>query len=408
VKMGKAKNALLLLLLASLTTVSVIPLTTASSSPPPSLPPAPTTASHTPPSASPLTKVITDRSIPTLKPPLNFDNFSTEEITFDKTGDEWVLKDGEGDIIGVEISGLTESIALLKKRIAVNLTKTLIVEYKIRFYFRESLSHATVNIFLDPPANESWWNDPISVGPYGEINGDVLNFLHNFGRNTCWGGKVGVDDNVEGGGIPCRSAPYPKDGEWVTVKVMMNESGFHVLSEGDKGYSREEFYSYDLRGVKYIGVGFGDQTRTKVEVDYIKIYYGPLSIWTDKSEYNLGDVVKLGLEINNTYGLPVMTQFSLKLEQPGGDIDTIYESKPFLMPAGFHFKKVIPFPIPVSWFIEEGDYTFVATLIEPTTNVTLGVDAAKFHISDEMRAAKEFQSLNVALNEALGEAAARQ
>jgi len=388
--MGKAKSALLLLLLASLTTVSVIPLTTASSTPPPS-------------PASPLTKVITDRSIPTLKPPLNFDNFSTEEITFDKSGDEWVLKDGEGDIIGVEISGLMESIALLKKRIAVDLTKTLTVEYKIRFYFRGSYSHATVNIFLDPPANESWWNDPIGGHP-GKINGDVLNFLHNFGREPCYSGKVGVADDVEGAGIPCRSAPYPKDGEWVTVKVIMNESGFHVISGGDKGYSREEFYPYDLRGVKYIGVGFGDQTRTKVEVDYIKIYYGPLSIWTDKSEYNLGDVVKLGLEINNTYGLPVMTQFSLKLEQPGGDIDTIYESKPFLMPAGFHFKKVIPFPIPVSWFIEEGNYTFVATLIEPTTNVTLGEDAAKFHISDEMRAAKEFQSLN----EALGEAAARQ
>ena len=391
-KMGKAKNALLLLLLASLTTVSVIPLTT---------------ASHTPPSASPLTKVITDRSIPTLKPPLNFDNFSTEEITFDKSGDEWVLKDGEGDIIGVEISGWNESIALLKKRIAVDLTKSLTVEYKIRFYFRWSNSHATVNIFLDPPANESWWNDPIGVHP-GVINGDVLNFLHKFGRHTCCGGTVGIDDDVQGDDIPCRSAPYPKDGEWVTVKVMMNESGFHVISKGDMGYSREEFYSYDLRGVKYIGVGFGDQYRTKVEVDYIKIYYGPLSIWTDKSEYNLGDVVKLGLEIKNTYGLPVMTQFSLKLEQPGGDIDTIYESKPFLMPAGFHFRKVIPFPIPVSWFIEEGNYTFVATLIEPTTNVTLGEDIAKFHISDEMRAAKEFQSLNEALNEALGEAAARQ
>ncbi|MCU4140734.1 MAG: hypothetical protein MW690_000535 [Methanophagales archaeon] len=401
--MGKAKNALLLLLLASLTTVSVIPLTTASSTPPPSLPPAPTTASHTPSPASPLTKVITDRSIPTLKPPLNFDNFSTEEITFDKSGDEWVLKDGEGDIIGVEISGWYESIALLKRRIAVNLTKSLIVEYKIRFYFRESESHATVNIFLDPPANESWWNDPIG-GYTGKINDDVLNFLHSFGRDSCYGGKVGVADNVEGSGIPCKSAPYPRDGEWVTVKVMMNEGGFHVISKGDKGYSREEFYSYDLRGVRYIGVGFGDQRRTRVEVDYIKIYYGPLSIWTDKSEYELGDVVKLGLEINNTFGLPIMTQFSLKLEQPGGDIDTIYESSPFLMPAGFHFKKNVPFPIPVSWFIEGGNYTFVATLMAPTTNETLGEDAAKFHISDEMRAAKEFQSLD----EALGEAAARQ
>ena len=401
--MGKAKNALLLLLLASLTTVSVIPLTTASSTPPPSLPPAPT-VSHTPPPVSPLTaKVITDRSIPALKPPLNFDNFSTEEITFDKSGDEWVLKDGEGDIIGVEISGIYESIALLKKRIAVNLTKSLIIEYKIRFYFRESESHATVNIFLDPPANESWWNDPIGGYP-GKINDEVLNFLHSFGRDSCYGGKVGVADNVEGSDIPCKSAPYPRDGEWVTVKVMMNEGGFHVISKGDKGYSREEFYSYDLRGVRYIGVGFGDQRRTRVEVDYIKIYYGPLSIWTDKSEYELGDVVKLGLEINNTFGLPVMTQFSLKLEQPGGDIDTIYESSPFLMPAGFHFKKKVPFPIPVSWFIEGGNYTFVATLMAPTTNETLGEDAAKFHISDEMRAAKEFQSLD----EALGEAAARQ
>ena len=61
--------------------------------------------------------------MPELAPPQNFDVFSPDEITFDKSGDEWVLTDGEGEIIGVEISGARESIALLKKRIAVDTSK---------------------------------------------------------------------------------------------------------------------------------------------------------------------------------------------------------------------------------------------------------------------------------------------
>ena len=62
-------------------------------------------------------------AVPELAPPQNFDVFSPDEITFDKSGDEWVLTDGEGEIIGIEISNSLESIALLKKRIAVDTSK---------------------------------------------------------------------------------------------------------------------------------------------------------------------------------------------------------------------------------------------------------------------------------------------
>ena len=83
----------------------------------------------------------TAAAVPELAPPQNFDVFSPDEITFDKSGDEWVLTDGEGEIIGIEISNSLESIALLKKRIAVDTSKPLTVEYKVRFNFRESNSH---------------------------------------------------------------------------------------------------------------------------------------------------------------------------------------------------------------------------------------------------------------------------
>ena len=187
-----------------------------------------------------LTAIVSvNATVPTLSPPLDFDKFMPEEITFDKSGDSWVLTDGEGDIIGIEISGYMESIALLKKRFAVDTSKPLTIEYKIRFDFRDSSSDATVNIFLDPPSEEDWWNDPIGVGHNGEINGDVLNFLHSFGPGDSpygnWGGKVGICDDVEGGDLPYRSAPYPTDGEWVTVRVLVSETGFEVVCVGEEG-----------------------------------------------------------------------------------------------------------------------------------------------------------------------------
>ena len=267
-------------------------------------------------------------------------------------------------------------------------SKPLTVEYKIRFDFRESGSDATVNIFLDPPSEEDWWNDPIGVGHSGEINGDVLNFLHSFGPNSGWGGKVGVCDDIEGGDLPARSAPYPKDGEWVTVRVMMSETGFEVLSVGEKGYHREESCAYDLSGVKYIGVGFGDQYRTKVEVDYIKVYYGPVSVSTDKERYKLGETIKLLLYINRSADMPVVAQFTLELEEPGGTTDMIYQSGAFTMPAEFQFTTTVPFYIPVSYFVVDGEYSFVATLIEPTTGTILGKDTATFYVEDKVQGKK--------------------
>jgi len=327
-------------------------------------------------------------AVPELAPPQNFDVFSPDEITFDKTGGSWVLKDGEGDIIGVEISNSLESIALLKKRIAVDTSKPLTVEYKVRFDFRESNSHATVNIFLDPPAEEGWWNDPVETAESGPINCDVLNFLHSFGPCSTHGGKVGVSANVEGSyDLPGKSAPYPEDGEWVTVHVKMNETGFEVVSEGEKGYYREESYSYDLSGVKNIGLGFGDQWTTKVEVDYIKVFYEHepvVAASTDKASYKLGETVNLRLGINRSAETAVKAKFLLELEEPAGETDRIYQSPPFLLPTEFQWSATVPFEIPVSYFVADGNYTFVATLTDLTTTpgTVLGRDTATFFIDD--------------------------
>jgi len=212
-------------------------------------------------------------AVETVEPPITVDTFKSGDLIFDKSGDDWVYKKESGDVVGLEISGIRESIALLQKRIKVDLSKPLVVEYRLKFNFRESNSDATINVFLNPLEDEAWWIDPIGTGPNGEIKGGILDFLHSFGPDRCWGGKVGVDNDVEGGGLPCRSAEYPKNDEWVTVKVIMTKEGFYVVSEGDQGYHREEYYHYDLSNVKYIAIGFGDQHRTRVECDYIKVYY---------------------------------------------------------------------------------------------------------------------------------------
>ena len=216
-----------------------------------------------------------------VEPPLNIDVFDSSDLTFDKSGDDWAYIKTSGDIIGLKLTGPRESVALLKKRIKVDLTNPVVVEYRIRFDWRatysyapQDRSHATVNIFLNPPSpTSSWWNDPIATAIYGPINNNVLTFLHSFGPNTVWGGKVGVDSTIEGKNIPPRSAPYPQDGEWVTVKVKITRDGFEVTSVGDQGYYRYERYNYNNENLKYIAIGFGDHHKTRVEVDYIKVYY---------------------------------------------------------------------------------------------------------------------------------------
>ncbi len=215
--------------------------------------------------------------VPELLPPFDKDYFSSQEITLDLGYDDAIWYSTEGDIIGDEISGLDESLVLLKKRIPVDFSRgDLVIEYKFRDTFRDlsgDASHMSLNVILNPPDSGTFWDDPFEAGEHGTLNGDVLNFLVAFGPNENYGGIVGVDDTVEGGGLPRASADYPNNGEWVTARIRISPTGDSVEAEGDQGYRRTENYAYDNSGLKYIAVAFGDQHRTKVEVEYIKAYY---------------------------------------------------------------------------------------------------------------------------------------
>ena len=221
-------------------------------------------------------EVTVSAEVKTLNPPFIKDYFDSEEIVLDLGYDEAVWSSTEGDIIGIQIAGLDESLMLLKARVPVDFSKgDLVIEYKFRAEFMDfdwDASHMSLNIILNPPDSGDFWTDPFIPGLHGTLR-DVLNFLVAFGPNDRYGGIVGVDDTVEGGNLPRASAPYPENGEWVTAKIYIFPDGFSVEAEGDQGYIRTETYEYDNSELSYIAIGFGDQHETKVEVDYIKGYY---------------------------------------------------------------------------------------------------------------------------------------
>lgn len=85
-----------------------------------------------------------------------------------------------------------------------------------------------------------------------------------------------------------------------------------------------------------------------------------------------------------TATMPVAAEYLLELEEPAGETDRIYQSPPFLLPAEFQWSATVPFEIPVSYFVADGNYTFVATLTDLTTTsgTVLGTDTATFFIDD--------------------------
>jgi len=251
-----------------------------------------------------------------LDPPFMKDYFVSEEIVLDLGYDEAVWSSTEGDIIGIQIAGLDESLMLLKARVPVDFSRgDLVIEYKFRAEFMDfdwDASHMSLNIILNPPDLGDFWTDPFIPGIHGTLR-DVLNFLVAFGPNELnggYGGIVGVDDTVEGGNLPRASAPYPENGEWVTAKIYISPDGFSVEAEGDQGYTRTETYEYDNSELSYIAIGFGDQHETKVEVDYIKGYY--------EGYYEERPVAQF--TANKTEGTkPLTVQF---IDQSAGEITT--------------------------------------------------------------------------------------
>ena len=207
------------------------------------------------------------------------DFWDSTEVSVDKSGDNWAFLLTSGDTVGLQLDSTRESIFLTKVRLPLDLnTGNITIEYRIKFYFIDTvgsdLSQATINLVFDPPPVDSgWWADPIGDGRPGYLNPPVSkNYIHSFGPNINYGGRIGISDNVEGGGLSDRSAPYPKNGEWLKVTVHLFPDTIITISQGDSGYARVETTQCDLSQYSYFTPAFGDQHKTRVIVDKISVY----------------------------------------------------------------------------------------------------------------------------------------
>jgi hypothetical protein len=109
-----------------------------------------------------------------------------------------------------------------------------------------------------------------------------------------------------------------------------------------------------------------------------------LSISTDKTSYNLGDRVRVTLEINRSEAESQEMVLELELQEPCDAPDRLYQSQPFVMPAVFQKEVTLPIRIDRSIWVSSGEYSFIATLRDPTTDEVIGQDTATFEIDDEM------------------------
>ena len=109
-----------------------------------------------------------------------------------------------------------------------------------------------------------------------------------------------------------------------------------------------------------------------------------ISISTDKTSYNLGERVMVTLEINRSEEVPREMVLELELEESCNERDLLYESPTFEMPAVFQNEVSLPIRIPTSTWIVGGEYSFIATLRDPSTGDVIDRDTADFEINDDM------------------------
>ena len=204
----------------------------------------------------------------------NKDFWDSTEVVVDKSGGEWAVLILQGDTVGLELSGIQETIFLTKERFPVDFEEQSIrINYRISFSFHYHNAHATVNVVFDPPQiTDEWWLDPIKDVLCGQFNPPVTaNYLCNFGPYFGLGGVAGIDDNPQGEHLIHDSDPYPKNGEWLDVRIDMSQYQIVTTAIGDSGYSRVESTYCDLSDVQYITPAFGDQQATLTLVDRITI-----------------------------------------------------------------------------------------------------------------------------------------
>jgi len=107
-----------------------------------------------------------------------------------------------------------------------------------------------------------------------------------------------------------------------------------------------------------------------------------ISVTTDKENYTIGETVLMTLGINRSAESVREMSLELELKEPNDEPDLIYNSGPFWMPAEFEWSATVPFWIENSIWIPSGEYCFIGTLRDPSTEEVIASDRACFEIDD--------------------------
>ena len=110
-----------------------------------------------------------------------------------------------------------------------------------------------------------------------------------------------------------------------------------------------------------------------------------LFLKTNRTNYTLGDILRLRIELNYTKeNPPVYARIKLELKEPVGEPDVLFQTKLFPLLPGFNVTKILKFPIPQTFWIPEGEYAFKATLTD-SLGREIDSDVARFYVNDTLK-----------------------
>jgi hypothetical protein len=232
-----------------------------------------------------------------------------------------------------------------------------------------------------------------TVGFYSNDNGTSYYYL----MLGAWNGlylAIGVTvDTVYTELVPNMSIA-PVNNVWYNVMIKLENGNISAKIWSDAESEPSDWqisYSGAVKFGEHVVIGTeGGQHNEEFWFDNISVNPSTptetiISISTDKTSYNLGEVVKVTLTIDRSEEESREMVLELELQEPCNDSDMLYQSPAFVMPAVLQSEVTLPIRIDRSIWISGGEYSFVATLRDPSNEELIDRDTADFEINDEMR-----------------------